>query len=124
MRTKKVTYFSKADWDFVSLLAKTGIGLNQAKMLVFLDRSGGAASRDIERGADMRQPEVNSIGRKFLERGWVSVSEMKREGRSGRSPQYYRLAKSFRLILDDIEREKQEEALKDLGLIRKMRHYV
>jgi predicted transcriptional regulator len=124
MRTRKVIYFSRTDWDFVSLLAKTGLGLNQAKMLVFLYGSGGAASRDIEREADMRQPEVNSIGRKFLERGWVSVTEIKRVGRSGRSPQYYRLAKSLQLILDDIEREKKEEAQKDLGLIRKMRHYV
>ena len=122
MRTKKVTYFSRTDWDFVSLLAKTGIGLNQAKMLVFLDRSGGAASREIEQGADMRQPEVNSIGSKFLERGWVSVTVIKREGRPGRTPQYYRLAKSFRLILDDIEKEKMAEAQKELGLIKKMRN--
>jgi len=123
MRTEKVIYFSKADWDFISLLAKTGIGLNQAKMLVFLDRNGEATSRDIERGADMRQSEVNITGRKFLERGWVSISEKKSEGRSGRTPQLYRLIKSFPLIIDDIEKEKKAEAQKELGLIEKIRNY-
>lgn len=122
MRTKKVIYFSKADWDFISLLVKTGIALNQAKMLVFLDRNGEATSRDIEHGADMRQSEVNVTGRKFLERGWVSICEKKCEGRSGRIPQIYRLIKSFRLIIDDIEKEKKAEAQKELGLIKKMRN--
>ncbi|MFA5269918.1 MAG: ArsR family transcriptional regulator [Methanoregula sp.] len=122
MRTENVIYFSDTDWDFISLLAETGIGLNQAKMLVFLDRNGEATSRDIERGADMRQPEVNTAGRKFLERGWVSISEKKSEGKTGRIPRVYRLIKSFRLILDDIEKETKAEAQKELGLIKKMRN--
>jgi predicted transcriptional regulator len=124
MKTKNVIYFTKADWDFVSLLAKTGIGLNQAKMLVFLDRTGEASSRDIERGADMRQPEVNIIGRKFLDRGWISISERKNEGRSGRSPQYYLLAKSFRDIIADIENGMKEEVQKDLVVMKKLRQCV
>jgi len=121
MRTEKVIYFSDTDWDFITLLAETGIGLNQAKMLVFLNRNGEVTSRDIERGADMRQPEVNAAQRKFLERGWVSISAKKSEGRTGRIPQVYRLIKSFRLILDDIENEKKAAAQKDLGIIKKMR---
>jgi predicted transcriptional regulator len=124
MRTKNVIYFSKADWDFISLLAKTGIGPVQAKMLVFLDRTGEATSRDIERGADLRQPEVNTTGRKFFERGWISISEKKSEGKSGRTPQYYRLAKSFHHIIADIEKEKKEEAQKKLRLIKQMRTYI
>lgn len=44
----------------------------------------------------------------------------KTEGKPGRRPQSYRLARSLRLILDDIEREKKEEAKKDLVLIKKM----
>jgi predicted transcriptional regulator len=122
MRTKKVVYFSMDDWDFVSRLAKTGIGLNQAKMLVFLDRTGEVSTHDIERGADMRQPEVNNTGKKCLKRGWVVISEKKNEGRAGRSPQYYRLAKSFQEIIADIEREKREEAQKEIGLINKIRN--
>jgi len=121
MRTKNVIYFSKADWDFISLLVGTGIGPVQAKMLVFLDRNGESTSRDIERGADMRQPEVNIAGRKFLERGWISISEKKSEGKSGRIPQYYRLAKSFRHIIADIEKEKKEELQKELRLIKQIR---
>jgi predicted transcriptional regulator len=124
MRTENVIYFSKPDWDFVSLLAKTGIGLNQAKMLVFLDRTGEAMSRDIERGADLRQPEVNITGKKFLKRGWVAISEKKKEGRSGRRPQNYRLARSFRLIIDDIEKEMKAEAQQELGLIKKIRKCI
>ena len=124
MRTKKVIYFSQADGDFISLLADTGIGLNQARMLVFLDRNGEATSRDIERGADMRQPDVNIIGKKFLERGWVSISEKESEGHSGRIPRVYRLIKSLRFIIDDIEKEKKAEARKEFGLIKKMRGYI
>lgn len=122
MRTEKVIYFSDTDWGFITLLTETGIGLNQAKMLVFLDRNGAATSRDIERGADMNQTEVNATGRKFLERGWVSFCEKKSEGKSGRTPHVYRLIKSFRLILDDIEKEKKAAAQKELGLIKRMRN--
>lgn len=124
MRTKKVIYFSDTDWDFISLLAETGIGLNQARMLVFLDRNSEATSRDIERGADMRQSDVNIIGKKFLERGWVSISEKKSAGKSGRIPQVYRLRKSFRNIIADIERETKEKTQEELGLIKTMRGYI
>lgn len=86
MRTENVIYFSDTDWNFISLLAGTGIGMVQAKMLVFLNRNGEATSRDIQRGADMRQPEVNATGRKVPERGWVSLFGRKCEGRSGRIP--------------------------------------
>ena len=60
----------------MNLLIEIGTSKNVAKMLVFLANTPEATSRDLERGTDMRQPEV-SIAIKYLtDQGWIKSREV------------------------------------------------
>ena len=58
MVTQNVMYFTDKEVEFVHLLVNIGIQRTVATVLVFLANTTGATSRDIERGTDLRQPEV------------------------------------------------------------------
>ena len=58
MRQEKIQYFTEKEEEFVNLLIEIGMKKIVAKVLVFFAGTPEATSRDIERGADMRQPEV------------------------------------------------------------------
>ena len=68
---KKITveYLSDKEEEFVSLLVKIGAQKNVAKVLVFLANAKKATQRAIERGVDLRQPEVS-----------IALARMKEEG--------------------------------------------
>ena len=65
MRQENVIYFTEKEEEFANLLIKIGIQKNIAKVLVFLAKTPEATSRAIERGTDMRQPEI-SMAMKYL----------------------------------------------------------
>mgnify|MGYP001045596925 FL=1 len=65
MLTKTIQLFTEKEEEFVNLLIEIGTRRNVAKMLVYLANIKEATSRDIERGTDLRQPEV-SIAIKYL----------------------------------------------------------
>ena len=71
MLTKTIQLFTEKEEEFVNLLIEIGTRRNVAKMLVYLANIKEATSREIERGTDLRQPEV-SIAIKYLEeQGWI-----------------------------------------------------
>lgn len=122
MRHIEVQYFTENEEEFANLLIEIGMMKNVAKTLVFLANVPEATSRDIERGTDLRQPEV-SIGILYLsKRDWVS-SRRGKAGGKGRPLKIYKLKKPMREVIKDIEGEKREEAKKKLALIRKLREY-
>ncbi len=65
MRTESVMYFTEKEEEFANLLIEIGTKRNVAKVLVFLANTPEATSRAIERGTDLRQPEV-SIAMRYL----------------------------------------------------------
>ena len=68
----------------MNLLIEIGTSKNVAKMLVFLANAPEATSRDLERGTDMRQPEV-SIAIKYLtDQGWIKSREVPSERKAAR----------------------------------------
>jgi predicted transcriptional regulator len=92
-------------------------------MLVFLANTPTATSRDIERGTDLRQPEV-SIAIKYLEeQGWIKRWKTPSE-KKGRPVWNYALAVPVPTIMTSIEKKKKIEANNQLALIKKMRSYV
>ncbi len=81
----------------VDLLLGIGIKRNVATTLTFLLKNKEVTSRGIERGANLRQPEVSSAMRELKLRNWVSEREVKKVGR-GRPLKYYKM----RASMDDI----------------------
>ena len=67
MKEQTIQLFTDKEEEFVNLLIEIGTKKTDAQMLVFLANTPTATSRDLERGTDLRQPEV-SIAIKYLVR--------------------------------------------------------
>jgi len=123
MRSKNVLYFTPREEEFANLLIKVGMKRNVAKVLVFLAHTPEATSRDIERGTDLRQPEVSIAMAALIDQKWVENRESKAENK-GRPVKIYRLSQPIGDIMDSIEKEKREEANNQLTMIQKLRDYI
>ncbi|MFA5332663.1 MAG: ArsR family transcriptional regulator [Methanoregula sp.] len=123
MRTESVQYFTDKEEAFVNLLIEIGTKKNVAKMIVFLANVPEATSMDLERGTDLRQPEV-SIAMKYLaDQGWIKEREKTSESKD-RPMKVYELAVPVMKIIRFIEDEKKKEAKNQLALVGKLREYI
>ena len=123
MRQESVQYFTDKEEEFVNLLIKIGTRRNVAKVLVFLASTKEATAREIERGTDMRQPEVSMVMKSLIEQGWIKSRESPSEHK-GRPTKVYELAKSITEIMECIEKEKKIEVNNQLALVKKLRNYL
>jgi predicted transcriptional regulator len=123
MRSEKVMYFTPKEEEFANLLMDIGLKRNVAKVLVYLANTSEATSRDIERGTDLRQPEVSIAMRTLKQNDWVTSRESKAESK-GRPVKIYSLAKPTEEIMDIIEKNKRKEVKNQLDLIQKVKEYV
>ena len=123
MLTKTIQLFTEKEEEFVNLLIEIGTRKNVAKMLVYLTNIKEATSREIERGTDLRQPEVSMALKYLANQGWVKSLE-KQSIKKGRPLQKYALAIPVKEIMARIEMQKKNEAHNQLALIKKMRSYV
>ena len=123
MRLEKVLYFTEKEEEFAELLTEIGVKRNVAKVLVYLANTPEATSRDIERGTDLRQPEVSIAMRTLKENEWITSRESKAESK-GRPVKIYSLSQPVNKIIDVIERNKQKEVKAQLDLIQKTREHI
>ncbi len=123
MRMEKVMIFTDEDEEFSNLLTEIGLKRNVSKVLVYLASSPEATSRDIERGTDLRQPEVSIAMRTLKENGWIQSRESKAESK-GRPVKIYSLSKQISEIMDTIEENKRKEVENQLRLIREVREHL
>ncbi|MGD1004539.1 MAG: ArsR family transcriptional regulator [Methanoregulaceae archaeon] len=123
MRQEIVMYFTEKEERFANLLIEIGMKRDVARVLVFLTVTPIATSRAIERGTDLRQPEVSIAMRYLMEQGWIKRRESKAESK-GRPVKIYELAKPMTEIMDGIEKAKKKEANHQLQMIQKLRDYI
>jgi predicted transcriptional regulator len=123
MRARNVLYFTQDEEDLANLLIRIGLKRNVARVLVYLAHNPEATSREIERGTDLRQPEVSLAMASMIDLGWVSNREIKAENK-GRPVKIYRLSRPISEITDALEREKREQANSQLSLIQQIRRYI
>jgi predicted transcriptional regulator len=123
MRPKNVMYFTNDEENLANLLSRIGLKRNVARVLVYLAHNPEATSREIERGTDLRQPEVSLAMAAMIGQEWVENREIKAENK-GRPVKIYRLSQPFSEIVDGIEKEKREEANVQLSLIQQIRNYL
>jgi len=123
MRQENIQYFTEKEEEFVNLLIEIGTKKTVAKVLVFLASTPEATSRAIERGTDMRQPEVSMAMKFLMDQGWIRSRESRSENK-GRPMKVYELAKPKTVIVDCIEKEKKNGANNQLALVRKLRDYL
>jgi predicted transcriptional regulator len=122
MRQENIIYFTEKEEEFTNLLIETGTKKTIAKILVFLVKTPEATSRKIERGTDLRQPEVSLALRYMTKQGWISNREDPSTNK-GRPMKIYKLAKTINEIIDFIINEKKIETNNRLALVKKLRSY-
>jgi predicted transcriptional regulator len=120
MKKQTIIMFTEEEEEFVNLLVEIGTQKNVAKMLVFLANVQKASSRDIERGTDMRQPDVSLAIKYLSERHWVESQNIHTE-KKGRPMKLYSLIVSIGEIMNIIEQEKQIEVDNQLNLVQKLK---
>lgn len=109
--------------ELVSLLNGIGMKRNVAKVLVFLSELPEASSREIERGTDLRQPEVSIAMRDLKENEWVTCRESKTENK-GRPVKIYSIALGLAEITNILEEKKRQEAESQISMINRMRECI
>lgn len=113
--------FSDKEKKIIGLLSEAGLNRNTAKVLVFLSKKGEAVARDIERAANLRQPEVSLIMKELKNWGWIKEREIKRQGK-GRPLKNYKLAVDLKdrvAELVDQKRKKIKQVEKDLEELKR-----
>lgn len=123
MKPQNVMFFTEKETEFVNLLIDIGTRKNVAQVLVFLANVPEATSRDIERGTDLRQPEVSLAMHYLIGQDWIRIRENKAEGK-GRPVKIYSLSKPIDRIMNSIEKDKKEQAKKQLARVQKLREYL
>ncbi len=123
MSGRKVQYFTDKEEAFVKLLIGIGIPRTVSKVLVYLANTPEATSRDIERGADLRQPEVSIALQYLKERDWI-VGRLEKTESIGRPQNVVRLSRPIDEIADAIRAEKETEIKQKLSLAHKLREYI
>ncbi|MEM4472819.1 MAG: ArsR family transcriptional regulator [Archaeoglobaceae archaeon] len=106
-----VEELSETDEKVVNLLTEAGLNKNIARVVVFLSKVGEAVSRDIERAANLRQPEVSLAMKELKEWGWVKERELKKKSK-GRPLKSYKMIKELREIVSELVQKKREEIRK------------
>ena len=88
----------------VNVLQHLGFSRMESQTLIFLFKTERVTARYIERGANLRQPEVSLGTSALVNRKWVKKSKIKTKGK-GRPHYRYYLARPKKEIIDDILEE-------------------
>ncbi len=110
------------DHEFVNLLNSLGVQRNVAKVITYLAVAGEATSKEIERGTDLRQPEVSIAMRTLRRENWVDERDVKSGEGKGRPHKVYTLTTPVDEIIRHIEEERTKESAKAMESIQRLKY--
>jgi len=120
MKESFVMRFDEKDIEVVETLKSLGVPRKVSNMIAYLASGNEATSREIERGSDLRQPEVSIALRTLRKNNWVEERMSKSDG-TGRPMKVYRLKAPIEEILAFYEQEKLKEATQAMRSIQKLK---
>jgi len=120
MNVNEVIYFTEKEEEVASLLVNLGIKKTVAKVMIYLSSKPESTTHDIERGTDLRQPEVSLATAYLIDKKWMVFKEI-RGMKKGRPAKTVRLAKPLPEIFDTIEEQKKNETRAKLQIMTKLR---
>lgn len=116
-------HFSRREEEIAELFLEIGLKRNTARVLVLMIWDRDITSREIERVADLRQPEVSLALGDLMEKRWVRIVRQITESK-GRPVKVYHLSRALDDILDDIKGSFMGECGKKLIDIERVRELV
>ncbi|MGV8175787.1 MAG: ArsR family transcriptional regulator [Methanothrix sp.] len=120
MKESFVMRFDEKDIEVVETLKSLGVPRKVSNMIAYLANGNEATSREIERGSDLRQPEVSIALRTLRKNNWIEEKMSKSDG-TGRPMKVYRLKAPIEEILAYYEQQKLNEANQALQSIQKLK---
>lgn len=105
---------SPQDEKIVHVLHDLGMPKNLAKTLMYISQVDECRSAEIERGTNLRQPEVSIAMQQLQNKKWIDKRDLKKKGK-GRPVHIYKLTSSIEKIANSFEGEK----LKEIDAIKK-----
>ncbi len=123
MKAIDVKQLDEKDKEIADALISLGISRNAAIILAYLQNMKSAKSVDLERGANLRQPEVSIAMKQLKKHDWINEREDKKPGK-GRPNKIYSLKIGFNKIIAQLEKQQRKtidkaqekiERLKELG---------
>ena len=120
MKDLAVKVLDDEDEEFVDILIKQGLKRNTAKVLAYLKSVDKVTSKDLEVGADLRQPEVSIAMRELRESDWVNETDEKKPGK-GRPYKVYSLNVPIGHIISKLEERKKIEAQEAMRNIERLK---
>ena len=107
MKESFVMRFDERDIEVVETLKSLGVPRKVSNMIAFLASGTEATSREIERGSDLRQPEVSIALRTLRKNNWIEEKMCRSDG-TGRPMKGYRLKAPIEEILQNYDQQKQK----------------
>ena len=120
MKEAFVMRFDERDIEVVETLKSLGVPRKVSNMIAFLASGTEATSREIERGSDLRQPEVSIALRTLRKNNWIEEKMCRSDG-TGRPMKVYRLKTPIEEILQHYEQQKMNEANQALQSIQRLK---
>ena len=115
MKQKSSLVLDKEDGKAVQLFAGLGMPKNLAKTLMYVSQVDECRSADVEKSANLRQPEVSIAMQELRNRGWAELQSFKKKKGKGRPIHIYKATMPLSQVMGEIEQEKTKEleAVKD-----------
>jgi len=123
MKEDFVLKFDDRDREVVEILRSLGVPRKVSNTIAFLANVQEATSRDIERGSELRQPEVSIALRTLRKNNWIDERVCTNAG-TGRPMKVYKLSTPIEEILRHYEEEKLREASRAMERIEKLRNLL
>jgi len=108
MKQKNVYKLDNNDGRAIQLFVNLGMPKNLAKTLLCISQFDECKSADVEKGADLRQPEVSVAIQELRRKGWIKKRDLKKKGK-GRPAHIYKTTTDLSEILNVFEQEKLKE---------------
>lgn len=105
---------------FAEGLRSLGVSRNVASLIAYLKDVNEASSRNIEMATNLRQPEVSVAMRTMRERGWITETEIKGNGK-GRPQKIYALRSTIDEIIGYYEEAMSQESARTMEAIQRLR---
>jgi predicted transcriptional regulator len=107
--TQNKTYkLNSQDEKVIKIFTELGMPRNLAKTLMYISNVEECRSAEIERQANLRQPEVSVAMQELHKKGWITKRDLKKKGK-GRPVHIYKLNQPINQIVKKFEQEKLKE---------------
>ena len=109
MKQKIINSIDADDDKAVQLFTKLGMPKNLAKTLLYVSQVDECKSAEVERGANLRQPDVSIAMHELRERGWVDMQSFRKKKGKGRPVHIYKTTMPLSQVMEEIKQEKTKE---------------